>query len=114
MLAERLGPMATAVWAIYVKQVYVGVAQDLVMAPILAVLAYLSLRFGRYAGQRYEEDKAQNKYGNATGGWDMGIAAGYIAAVILALFALFLLIYAPWRLLNPEYYAIRMLLKPLK
>ena len=113
MLAEKLGPLGEHVWAIYVRQVYISVIGDMIGAVMFLLAALGFLLGGIWCANRYtrnQEAKPRDSYAYGVGEYQV------IGLVICGICGPTALIIGLWglstvtRLLNPEYYAIQMLL----
>jgi len=115
MLAERLGPMATKLFAMYMRQVIIEAYRDIILAlmflPGGAILARYALR---YSDARLKAAAEYGRFSDEAGRYAAYTwGAGAIALMLIALGTV-LLIYAPVILLNPEYAAIQRLLHSVK
>ena len=109
MLIEKLGPIGGQVWSIYVKQVYVNVATNLFVS-LVCLLALVGALLGlRHCIKEYKRATSKDPYG----GKAQLVGAGAVTSATIAAFCgLMVLFCLPevFQLLNPEYYAIQMLL----
>jgi len=103
MLIEKLGPIGGQVWSIYVRQVYVNAFGSMLWMILLligAVVAFYWLRRGisRYRSGSQSDNTIAMLVGGGIGlGWCLFFAFGTFTFGVL-------------KILNPEYYAIQMLL----
>jgi hypothetical protein len=105
-IAEALAPTAQAVWAIYLRQVYVDAAINLFWGVLcaggVAILTTKMLTWWKRSKPDYGYGRDSDDYG-----W---VFAGAILGAMLALIAIICLNAAINGLANPEYHAIDMLL----
>jgi len=110
MLIEKLGPIGGHVWSIHVRQVYVMALADGV-ATILLLLAALGFLIGGiYCARRYLSIERGPEYRYGVGErWISGVIGCAIGGPTFLVFGL---IFGSGllKLLNPEYYAIQLLL----
>ena len=110
MLAEKLGPIGGQVWGIYVRQVYVSVIAETalgILSLLVCVGSCLGLVWCEKARRRVID---KNPYSIcAADGESMWLVVVGIIAGITGFMAVSLLS-ALFKLLNPHYYAIQMLL----
>ena len=104
MLAEKLGPIGAEVWAVYVRQVYVGIAESAFVALLClvgaAALSWLTRHLLRKRAKAGSYDQIDYEFALM---FVLGALAFIVVVGGCAALGLF-------RLLNPEYYAIQMLL----
>lgn len=110
MLVEKLGPIGEQVWSIYVRQVYVNAGATLVWAVALLSVAGIGVAIGIEALKRlrYQEKTSQYYVDADTYYAVTGMAWGF--AGIALIFGFLALTAGLQYILNPEYYAIQMLL----
>lgn len=115
MLAERLGPMATKLFAMYMRQVVIEAYRDIILALVFLPGGVALARYAlRCSHARLEAAKEHGRYSDEIGRYGAYTwGAGAIAFMLIAL-GVMLLIYAPITLLNPEYAAIQRLLHSVK
>ena len=110
MLAEKLGPLGEHVWAIYVRQVYISVIGDMIGAVIFLLAALGFLLGGIWCARRYTRNQEAKPHSYGVGEYQIiGLTICGICgptALVIGILALSTVI----RPLNPEYYAIQMLL----
>lgn len=116
MLAEKLGPIGGQVWSIYVRQVYVSIVVSVLWAVLFLAVGIVGMVAGILIQRRLKRDRAASK--DPQGHWEnyfdptlyySSIATAYGlggTGLVLAALALSECV----KLLNPEYYAIQMLL----
>lgn len=98
-LAEKLGPMAVIVWQAYVRQVYVNV-----LGGALWVVGFLAAAFGCWALTRKckaVKDSVDREF--------LTVIA-YIGVIVCVALAFCSFTFDVLKVLNPEYWAIQMLL----
>ncbi|KKN82043.1 hypothetical protein LCGC14_0313100 [marine sediment metagenome] len=101
MLVERLGPMGTEVWGIYVRQ---QLSWGVVAGALRLAFATLLFVVARKAGKWVKREMTSDTNGTAVA-WGGLIILGLIASVAM------LTVMSPiLHILNPEFYAIQALL----
>ena len=109
-LVEKLGPIGGQVWSIYVRQVYVGVITDVVLG-ILSLLAGVGFLLGaRWCLKSYSRARATDPHGYGVG--ESQCIAAILCTILgpLVIIAGTVALTTLFRLMNPQYYAIQMLL----
>ena len=114
MLIEKLGPLGEHVWTVYVRQVYLMAVQEFVFALLLlaggGVLVALSKWLWAQRQTAVENNRGKSyPWTNDTFGWDMATMVAVIGACCVIVFGVASLL-GCLDVLNPEYYAIQMLL----
>jgi len=109
MLVEKLGPIGTHVWSIYVRQVYIEAWAQGIFG-ILCLLAVIGSTIGLiWCCKQYKKVKESDRSYGAGERQLIGIIISVIIAGVAGFCVPFLL-YGFTLLFNPEYHAIQMLL----
>ena len=93
------------VWEALYRQVYVNAGAFIAWAIGLAALCAAFFRVGKFSWSEYKKDEYSM--------YDAGSVFVYIASACLGFAAFALLVNAAMQFANPEYYAIRYILKSL-
>lgn len=103
VLIEFIREGSPVVMAVLMRQVYVEVVSNFVWAGVLAAAYFILLRFGIYCRSRSGEEYLSD--------WEIGMIVSYILAAIVGLIFPVAINEAVSRLVNPEFYAIQLLLQ---
>jgi len=106
-LAAKLGVAAGEVWKILVKQSVVEAWQQVATGVVFVLVMVAFIYFGRWCWKRYEES-------GGYGDWNTSALIAYSLALIPAVIAICSVITAISRFVNPEYYALQVILETLK
>ena len=106
-LVEFVETASPFLWETLYRQVYVQVFQNLFWALILLVLTFASYKLYQYCKVKKEED---GEYSS----WEIGIFFGVTVAVIFPILSLVCFSEVVVRLMNPNYYAIQLILGSVK
>lgn len=104
-LIDMVKATAPALWAIYIKQAYIYGAQEIAWSIVFLVLGTILFRIGKNEFRKLKKDKNYD----AGGGYFafVGTAITWIAFVLT-------LVGAVAKFVNPEYYAIQIMLSAIK
>ena len=97
---EQAAPM---VWAIARRQVLVRAIQDVLWMIGSGALTIRLLNLGRSSWRKYKEDERSS--------YDMAAIAAYVGVVTCGFFGLYFLCTVIGQFVNPDYYAIKLLLQ---
>lgn len=99
------------VWDTFIKQVYVEAGQALIWTVVLVISTVLLIKCGNYCRHKYndvdEEDYLFGQY--LFGQW-----MSYAFAIFASLYSVTLITSAVSQFINPEYYAIQMIVGMLE
>lgn len=105
-LGQRIGPTGEYVFGLAVRQAIIGGVVGLVASLVALVAAGLALRF---AWRQYQSCECRRVSYSVCGWEPIGVAVGIVSALV-GFCAVVVLADSTFRLLNPEYAALRDLL----
>jgi uncharacterized membrane protein len=105
-LADKLGVTITYLWGAMIKQAYIDGILGLIESIVVFILCTLGIRYGKYLRKRAKEDNNDDL--------DLGGIALVVISILVFILVFPVLIGDSIRaLVNPDYYAFRLILRAL-
>lgn len=105
-LIEFIKSIDPDVWEILLRQVYVQIFQGVFWAIATGSGSVASWKFAKKFYIKYKEEGTYST-------WDLGVGIGYLLSAVFGLISLALLSSSISMLINPEFYAIKLVLESL-
>ena len=104
-LIDFLKSASPIVWSTFVRQVYTYAGADFIWVIGLSIASIFLVKLGKY-GKKISDDESYS-------GWEIGYIFSFIGSAIAGGVAFGLLISGIMGLINPQYYAIQLILSNL-
>lgn len=92
-------------WSILTKQVYANIVADMLWVVVLGASCVLLVKFTKHGIEKHEEDSYSM--------WELWAALGGMGALLAGAISMVLLTGLVKMIINPEFYAIRLILAQL-
>jgi hypothetical protein len=112
-LIEFLQNASPLVWHIFIKQVYIDAATNIVLAIILLVPFVVLVRGGNRARIMLKQEQTDRSTNESADHWEGMAWAYYLSSAFPGIASFILFTTAIGYLINPEYYVIQMILSKI-
>lgn len=103
-LIDFLKSSSPFIWSLLIKQVYVNAISNILWGIGLGVISFFLVKLGIYGKKKAEEDSL----------WETGTIFAFIGSSIAGFLAFYLLTESIMYFINPQYYAITLIVQSLK